>query len=151
MRLNRCLIRPALTEKKFMAKEIKRKRRSIIQTWRGNRPPMKHSDFRIGCEFLTGSGRWRCTDVGKRTITAIRLDHDDDPSWYVGPPYALAEDVFDEYDIEGCEPAPRRRTHDASGLAHLKIVKIRRANGVRKRRSAQAKAKSGRKAQLVDN
>ncbi len=26
-----------------------------------------------------------------------------DPSWLVGPPYALAESVFDEYDQQGCE------------------------------------------------
>ena len=25
---------------------------------------MKHTDFRIGMEFLTASGRWRVTDVG---------------------------------------------------------------------------------------
>jgi hypothetical protein len=43
-----------------------------------------------------------------RIITGIKLDHDDDPSWYNGPPYAVAEVVFDEYDIEGCtrEPDP---------------------------------------------
>ena len=65
---------------------------------------MKHSDFKIGSEFLTETGRWRCTDVGKRTIAAIKLDHDDDPRWYNGPPYALAEHVFDEYAIEGLSP-----------------------------------------------
>ena len=37
---------------------------------------MKHSKFKIGTEFLTGSGRWRCTDVGTRTIVAIKLDLD---------------------------------------------------------------------------
>jgi hypothetical protein len=41
---------------------------------------MKHSDFKIGLEFLSGSGRWRCTDVGKRTIAALKLDHDHDPA-----------------------------------------------------------------------
>ncbi len=55
---------------------------------------MKHSDFKIGREFLTETGRWRCTDVGKRTIAAIKLDHDDDPSWYNGPPYAVAGACF---------------------------------------------------------
>jgi len=80
---------------------------------------MKHSDFRIGCEFVSGSGRWRCTDVGKRTIAAIRLDHDDDPSWYDGPPYAVAEHIFDEHGICGCEPAPKRRTHDAGGRTEI--------------------------------
>jgi hypothetical protein len=71
---------------------------------------MKHSDFRVGLEFVSGSGRWRCTDVGTRTITAIKLDHDHDSSWYSGPPYAVAEHVFDEHDIEALSPAPKRRT-----------------------------------------
>ncbi len=94
-------------------------------------PPMKHADFRIGAEFLTASGRWRCTDVGKRTIAAIRLNHDDDPTWYNGPPYAIVETVFDEYDIAGCEPAPNQRTYDASGVADLGAVAVRR--GTRRR------------------
>jgi hypothetical protein len=106
-----------------MAKKTKRKRKSVAQVWTGNRPPMKHSDFRIGCEFLCGRGRWRCTDVGKRTIAAIRLNHDDDPAWYNGPPYAVVESVFDEYDIEACERAPKCRTYDASGRARITVVK----------------------------
>jgi hypothetical protein len=66
---------------------------------------MKHSDFTIGQEFLCGEKRWRCTDKGTRTIVAICLDgHPDDPSWFNGPPYAVAETVFDEEDMEGCEP-----------------------------------------------
>jgi hypothetical protein len=48
---------------------------------------MKHSDFKIGTEFLTYTGRWRCTDVGVRTIAAIKLDVDHDPGWYNGPPF----------------------------------------------------------------
>jgi hypothetical protein len=35
---------------------------------------MRHSDFQIGCEFMTLAGRWRCTDIGTRTIVAIRID-----------------------------------------------------------------------------
>ena len=84
------------------------KRKSVVQVWSGRLPPMKRADFAIGCEFLTAAGRWRCTDVGKRTIAAIRLNHDDDPSWYNGPPYAVVETVFDEYDFQGYEPAPGR-------------------------------------------
>jgi hypothetical protein len=87
---------------------------------------MKHSDFYIGCEFLIESGRWRCTDVGTRTISAIKLEHDDDPRWYEGPPYAVVERVFDEFDIEGCEKAPKRRTYDASGMTALKLAAIAR-------------------------
>src|SRR4051794_28747912 len=91
-------------------REAKKDRRSVANpVWTGNRKPMKHSDFRIGCEFLTGGGRWRCTDVGTRVITAIKLNHDDDPSWYIGPPYKVVESVFDEYDFEGREKAPRQR------------------------------------------
>lgn len=63
---------------------------------------MTFDEFRIGMEFYTHTGKWRCTDVGTRVIVAIRLDHEDDPSWYNGPPYAVAESVFDEDDFEGC-------------------------------------------------
>jgi hypothetical protein len=83
---------------------------------------MRHADFYIGLEFFTSSGRWRCTDVGTRTICAISLDpHEviegtqgeqgnyserryvtDDPSWLIGPPYKVTEQVFDEYDIDDC-------------------------------------------------
>ena len=73
---------------------------------------LEHADFFIGREFWTESGRWRCTDVGTRTICAISLElHQattlhadgtkttsitDDPSWLNGPPYAVPEVVFDE-------------------------------------------------------
>lgn len=65
---------------------------------------MQHSEFRIGAVFRCGDKRWRCTDVGSRVVVAICLDHDDDPSWYKGPPYALAESVFDVDDLQGCSP-----------------------------------------------
>jgi putative addiction module component (TIGR02574 family) len=64
---------------------------------------MKHSDFRVGVEFFTATGKWRCTDLGRRTVIAIRLDHREDVSWYNGPPYAVEEIVFDEYDLGGCQ------------------------------------------------
>ena len=86
---------------------------------------MKHSDFRIGREFMTATGRWRCTDVGTRTIAAIRLDLDHDRKWYNGPPYAVVEYVFDEDGIEGCDPAPRRRNYDDSG--RKRIVRVKRS------------------------
>jgi hypothetical protein len=82
---------------------------------------MKHSAFEIGTEFMTAAGRWRCTDVGTRTIAAIRLDLDHDPWWYSGPPYPIVEHVFDEDGMEGCDPAPRRRKFDDSGKAHIVI------------------------------
>ena len=63
---------------------------------------MEHGDFTIGKEFMTASGTWRCTDIGTRTIIAIKVSDRDDTSWFNGPPYAVAEMVFDEYDLGGC-------------------------------------------------
>lgn len=73
---------------------------------------MKHSDFYIGREFFTGSGKWRCTDIGTRVIVAISLeprnttrvwtdesgDHEEhfvsnDPRDLIGPPYSVVESV----------------------------------------------------------
>jgi hypothetical protein len=56
-----------------------------------------------------GGRRWQCTDIGTRTIIAIPLEHEDDPSWYNGPAYAVAESVFDEYDPAGCTPVQAKR------------------------------------------
>jgi hypothetical protein len=56
--------------------------------------------------FWCGGHQWRCTDIGTRVITAIKLELEDEPSSYNGPPYAVAEMVFDEYDIEGCTLQP---------------------------------------------
>jgi hypothetical protein len=66
---------------------------------------MTKNDFRIDLEFYTASDKWRCTDVGTRVIVAIKLDRDD-PGWYAGPPYAVLETVFDEYDFGGCSLDP---------------------------------------------
>lgn len=66
---------------------------------------MNKDDFQIGLEFYAGSGKWRCTDIGTRVVIAIKLDQRD-PSWYNGPPYAVAEVVFDEYDQAGCSLDP---------------------------------------------
>lgn len=60
--------------------------------------------FAIGCEFRCGGKRWRCTDVESRVIAAICLDDPVDPAWLDGPPYAVAETVFDGYAHPGCEP-----------------------------------------------
>ena len=62
----------------------------------------QYTDFEIGLEFECGRQRWCCTDVGTRTVIAIALEHPEDPSGYKGPPYAVAEAVFDEYDISAC-------------------------------------------------
>ncbi len=65
---------------------------------------MAHQDFQIGIEFTTASGRWRCTDIGTRTIIAIKISDYEDTSWLNGPPYAVVEHAFDEYDLPGCQP-----------------------------------------------
>lgn len=63
---------------------------------------MKYADFKIGTEFFTCTGQcWRCTDVGTRTILAIELNPELESSWFNGPPYAVIEVPFDEYDIKG--------------------------------------------------
>ena len=63
---------------------------------------MNHSDFYIGLEFVGAGGiRYRCTDVGTRTILAIQLNHRS-PAWYQGPPYITEEIVFDEVEIGLC-------------------------------------------------
>lgn len=62
---------------------------------------MKHEDFKIGLEFRCGSSNWRVTDIGTRTVVAVELGRD--ATWYVGPPYAVDEVVFDENDFPVCE------------------------------------------------
>ena len=62
---------------------------------------MEHADFRIGMEFLTATGRWRVTDIGTRTVIAIKLDQTD-PLNYNRPPYSIVESVFDESDFGDC-------------------------------------------------
>jgi hypothetical protein len=61
---------------------------------------MKHSDFAIGTRFTTFTGRWVVTDVGSRVVVAIP----EKAGWMAGPPYAVGETVFDEEDIDVCEP-----------------------------------------------
>ena len=60
-------------------------------------------DFlKIGDTFYLENGnnkKYLCTDIGTRTITAIELDPTKDPSWYIGPTYAVAEIVFNADDF----------------------------------------------------
>ena len=63
---------------------------------------MKHSEFEIGKPFTTGSGLWICTDIGKRTIVAVKKERFD-TAVLKTPPFDIEESVFDEYDIQGCE------------------------------------------------
>jgi hypothetical protein len=72
---------------------------------------MEFQDFVIGQSFWTATGEWRCTDIGTRIVAAIKIDKDD-PSWYNGPPYAVAETVMDEYDFGGCYASREERDAD---------------------------------------
>jgi hypothetical protein len=85
---------------------------------------MKHSEFVIGEAFWCSERQWRCTDIGTRTIIAMRIDQVDVGSnkpelrrtlnyaeaaaegWFNGPPYACAEVVFDEDYMTGCTLKP---------------------------------------------
>jgi hypothetical protein len=67
---------------------------------------MEHSEFRIGAEFYTEVGLWRCTDIGTRTIVAVRVK-DGYPAPDQAPPFSDAvETVFDEYDFPGLYREP---------------------------------------------
>jgi len=85
---------------------------------------MRHSEFTIGGTFWCGDRQWRCTDIGTRTVIAIRIDSVEVGSnvaelrrtltqaeatadgWFNGPPYGVAETVFDEDDLPGCSLEP---------------------------------------------
>jgi hypothetical protein len=94
---------------------------------------MLHSEFTIGGIFWCGGRQWRCTDIGTRTVTAMRIDSVDVESnvpdlrrtlggseakadgWFNGPPYAVAELVFDEYDQQPCTLQPDRNATAPAG------------------------------------
>ena len=94
---------------------------------------MKHSEFTLGGLFWCSGRQWRCTDIGSRTIIAIRIDSVDVDGnvpelrqtlsrgeaeaggWFNGPPYAVAEVVFDEDTQGGCSLEPG--TDDAAATA----------------------------------
>ena len=82
---------------------------------------MHHADFKIGQEFYCAGVAWRCTDIGTRVVIAIKLDEvktasnagsdstlnreqAEQAGWFKGPPYAVAEYVFDESDQPACAP-----------------------------------------------
>jgi hypothetical protein len=70
---------------------------------------MNHSDFSLGGTFWCSGRVWLCTDIGTRTVVAIRIDSVDvagsipdwcrtlshsgaeSEGWFKGPPYAVAE------------------------------------------------------------
>ncbi len=75
--------------------------------------------LKIGDLFWCGEKLYKCTDIGTRTIIAIRIDKVKSISnrckkvlsyeeakaegWLNGPPYALEEIVFDEFDLPWVE------------------------------------------------
>lgn len=66
---------------------------------------MTHGQFRTGQHFWTATGEWLCTDVGTRVIAAIKVTGTPSED-LAGPPYSVAEEVFDEYDFGGCSTEP---------------------------------------------
>ena len=85
---------------------------------------MQHDEFTIGGTFWCSGQQWRCTDIGRRTIIAIRIDRvsvgstnpelrrtlsraeAEAEGWFKGPPYACAETVFDEDFLPACSLEP---------------------------------------------
>jgi hypothetical protein len=64
---------------------------------------LEKENFEIGKIFYTGSGKWLCTDIGKRTINAIKVEREN----IKGPPFEEEEHVFTEFDFGGCFNSPR--------------------------------------------
>lgn len=79
---------------------------------------MKPADFHIGLEFVCGPFWWRCTDVGSRTVTAIRLV-EDNPVWYEGPPYMVEEVVLDEAELEDAHLNEDEKIKSAMNAARM--------------------------------
>jgi|LGOV01.1.fsa_nt_gb predicted TPR repeat methyltransferase len=62
---------------------------------------MTLKQFKIGKHFFTTEGEWVCTDVGTRTIAAVKLK-ELLASGDKEPPYSIVEHLFDRYDMDGC-------------------------------------------------
>jgi predicted RNase H-like HicB family nuclease len=95
---------------------------------------VRPDEFHIGLEFYTTTGRWRCTDVGTRTVIAIRLNAPDE-SWYIGPSYAVAESVFDEDDYDGMSLDPEEVGFDPATAVPFVPVVMERPHSERLRSS----------------
>jgi hypothetical protein len=110
---------------KATGREPASRRRGGSHRYRLASEPMRHAGFRIGAEFRCAGRLWRCTDIGTRTIVAIRVDRvevggspplrrtrsgaeTEAEGWFRGPPYAVLKSVFDENDLEACAPGPEQ-------------------------------------------
>jgi hypothetical protein len=91
---------------------------------------MDLSEFKIGENFYRSGRAFRCTDIGSRVVIGVPLQATRGRAsitdgvmgapvieplseeetlrggWLNGPPYALAEMVFDEDDLEDCTVEP---------------------------------------------
>lgn len=85
---------------------------------------MELFEFKIGNSFRCSGKQYRCTDIGTRTVVAVRTDRvetvreslfketltneqAEKGGWFNGPPYAVAEQVFDECDLVVCQTGNR--------------------------------------------
>ena len=85
------------------------------------------SDFRIGLTFFNCLGDWLCTDVGTRTIAAIRTADQLPPAWYEGPPYAVEERLFNEQDMASCFVSLKdafKKDRGEYSIAHEHVMKM---------------------------
>jgi hypothetical protein len=82
---------------RWLSAEWRRVRGAILARARGDTIL-----FEIGKPFLMDDRVWICTDVGTRTICAVRLK-DLVRSGDSGPPYSILEQVLDRYEMDHCE------------------------------------------------
>jgi hypothetical protein len=99
-----------------------------LDTRKRQNAAMKLEDFRLGSEFDHGGKRWRCTDVGTRTVVAMALEPHADPTRYAGPPYVVAETVFDEFEQCGCTPVEPTTTDPTGKVRYLRKERAARAD-----------------------
>lgn len=75
---------------------------------------MKIEDFDLGTIFFSATGqRWRCTDIGRRSILAIELSEGLEEAWTIGPPYVVPEVPFDEIGITAAFRSAEESIRDA--------------------------------------
>ena len=96
----------------------------------GGMPRMLPNQFKVGDAFTNGRALFRCTDIGGRVVVGIPINRTEivevrngvqsrrmvdlrkEPSWLIGPPYAVGELVFDEYDLDTVRLVPEAEVAD---------------------------------------